>query len=192
MRRLYITSTLIIICKINREAVPAAFPEKEKIMKTLDTKKKKIFYRILRSDTEVNAFYDGYALIKQSYPAIKEAIRNSTLKLHGDSTANATSILEQQDIIKAKIEKQKGIATSSLTYHRNHPDETALSDEAVSKLKEVLADTKNELADIDFMVEQAKDLFALTSIPDTLRSLAGENTTDTAAQVSEEDSNNEG
>ena len=82
----------------------------------------------------------------------------------GDSQETIT----QNKVIQDTIKKQMGIAKSSLTFHKNHLEESALSKESVNYLEYILQSARAELDKIDFMIEQAQDYLTLTAFSQAL------------------------
>lgn len=129
--------------------------------------KKKQFYKILKTDNEVSGFKNSYDLMQKTFPSLENVIANSmpgNRTQEGDSQETVT----QNKIIQDTIKKQMGIAKSSLTFHKNHLEESALSNESITHLEYILQSSKAELDKIDFMIEQAQDYFTLAAFSQTL------------------------
>ncbi len=129
--------------------------------------KKKQFYKILKTNNEVSGFKNSYDLMEKTFPSLENVIANS---MPGNRTQEGDSqeTITQNKVIQDTIKKQMGIAKSSLTFHKNHLEESALSKESVNYLEYILQSARAELDKIDFMIEQAQDYLTLTAFSQSL------------------------
>ncbi|MCI9591562.1 MAG: hypothetical protein HFG42_13630 [Lachnospiraceae bacterium] len=137
--------------------------------------KKKQFYKILKTDSEVSGFKNSFDLMKETFPALEKIISSSISKKQDEN--NQETII-QNNTIQDTIKKQMGIAKSSLTFHKNHLEESQLSKESIEKLDYILRSSKVELDKIDFMIEQAQDYLTLTAFSQNLSGTSSPSVTD--------------
>ena len=123
--------------------------------------KKKQFYKILKTDSEVSGFKNSFDLMEETFPALEKLISGSISKKQNENNQEAFS---HNNTMQDTVKKQMGIAKSSLTFHKNHPEESRLSEESVGKLEYILRSSRTELDKVSFMIEQKLDYLALTAL----------------------------
>lgn len=136
--------------------------------------KKKQFYKILKTDNEVSGFKNSFDLMEETFPALEKVVSSSISKKQDGNNQEA---FNQNNTIQDTIKKQMGIAKSSLTFHKNHLEESQLSKESIEKLDYILHSCKAELDKIDFMIEQVQDYLTLTAFSQNLAGISSPSVT---------------
>lgn len=112
----------------------------------------KKFYRILKTNEEVQLFENNFKQIEATFSAIRESRTNLMLKNDLDNLETLSEGFQK------KLEKFVGICRSSQTYARNHKDtDSLLSEESIAILSGIQKKVAEELGNNEFALEQLRD-----------------------------------
>lgn len=121
----------------------------------------KRYFTILKTDQSVENFSKNFELVKKTFAGLESVLATTAT----DPTKN-TDLKALRSATVERLEKIAGITKSSLTYAGNHETDGLchLSKESIATLKEIQTCAKEEIESLEFIFEQASDLFVLTEI----------------------------
>lgn len=121
----------------------------------------KKFFTILKTDLAVTNFSQNFELIKKTFTGLESAIATAAT-----NPAEDTDLPALRSATIERLEKIAGITRSSLTFSNNHKTDglCSLSEDSVTILKRIQTEAKAELETLEFLFEQAEDLYTLTQI----------------------------
>lgn len=115
----------------------------------------KKYNTILKTDMEVASFDVHFQKVEELFPNIR--------RLSSMTASSGQALTKAQEIIK----EQKGVATSTLNYNRNHlKDEgyTPLSEVSIQTLKSVQKKSADILRTLSFATAQEREFIALEQL----------------------------
>lgn len=121
----------------------------------------KRYFTILKTDQSVENFSKNFELVKKTFAGLESVLATTAT----DPTKN-TDLKALRSATIERLEKIAGITRSSLTFSNNHKTDglCSLSEDSVTILKRIQTEAKAELETLEFLFEQAEDLYTLTQI----------------------------